>query len=72
MHGAGIRAKAVTFEEGFIKYRSRLIGLAIAARKQCFQDEVPYQYAPDANNADQPVWNDAAMVKNYNLMDLSI
>jgi len=25
-----------------------------------------------ANNADQPVWNDAAMVKNYNLMDLSI
>tara|TARA_B100000795_G_scaffold126120_1_gene94111 strand:+ start:223 stop:441 length:219 start_codon:yes stop_codon:yes gene_type:complete len=72
VHGAGIRAKAVTFEEGFIKYRSRLIGLAIAARKQCFQDEVPYQYAPDANNADQPVWNDAAMVRNYNLMDLSI
>jgi len=24
------------------------------------------------NNADQPVWNDSAMVKNYNLMDLSI
>ena len=74
MHGAGIHAEAVTFDEGFIKDRSRLIGLAIAARKQRFPDEVPYQYAPDANNAHKPVWNDAVMasLKDYNLMDLSI
>ena len=74
VHGAGIHAEAVTFDEGFIKDRSRLIGLAIAARKQRFPDEVPYQYAPDANNAHKPVWNDAVMasLKDYNLMDLSI
>ena len=33
VNGAGIRAEAVTFDEGFIKDRSRLIGLAIAVRK---------------------------------------
>jgi ectoine hydroxylase-related dioxygenase (phytanoyl-CoA dioxygenase family) len=74
VHGAGIHAEAVTFDEDFIRERSRLIGLAIAARKQRFPDEVPYQYAPDAEVQEQPIWNDAAMasLKNYNLMDLSI
>jgi ectoine hydroxylase-related dioxygenase (phytanoyl-CoA dioxygenase family) len=74
VHGAGIHAEAATFDDAFIKNRSRLIGLAIEARKQRFPDEQPYEYAPDANAKDQPVWNDAAMasLKNYNLMDLSI
>ena len=74
VHGAGIHAEAVTFDEDFIRERSRLIGLAIAARKQRFPDEVPYEYAPDAEAQEQPIWNDAAMasLKNYNLMDLSI
>ena len=74
VHGAGIHAEAVTFDEDFIRERSRLIGLAIAARKQRFPDEVPYQYAPDAEVQEQPIWNDTAMasLKNYNLMDLSI
>ena len=74
VHGAGIHAEAVTFDDAFIKNRSRLIGLAIDARRQRFPDEIPYEYAPDANGPEKPVWNDAIMpsLKNYNLTDLSI
>ena len=74
VHGAGIHAEAVTFDDDFIKNRSRLIGMAIEARKQRFPDETAYEYAPDRETDDQPQWNNAifASLKNYNLMDLSI
>ena len=72
--GAGIHAEAAIFDEAFIKDRSRLIGLAIDARRQRFPDETPYEYAPFAGLADQYVWNEAAQaaLKDYNLKDLSI
>ena len=72
--GAGIHAEAVTFDDAFIKNRSRLIGMAIEARKQRFPEETAYEYAPDREPDEQPQWNDAifASLKNYNLMDLSI
>ena len=72
--GAGIHAEAVTFDDDFIKNRSRLIGMAIEARKQRFPEETAYEYAPDRETDEQPQWNDAifASLKNYNLMDLSI
>lgn len=72
--GAGIHAEAVTFDDAFIKNRSRLIGMAIEARKQRFPEEAAYEYAPDRETDEQPQWNDAifASLKNYNLMDLSI
>jgi ectoine hydroxylase-related dioxygenase (phytanoyl-CoA dioxygenase family) len=74
VHGAGIHAEAVTFDDDFIKNRSRLIGMAIEARKQRFPEETPYEYAPDRETDEQPQWNNAifASLKNYNLMDLSI
>jgi ectoine hydroxylase-related dioxygenase (phytanoyl-CoA dioxygenase family) len=74
VHGAGIHAEAVTFDNDFIKNRSRLIGMAIEARKQRFPEETAYIYAPDRETDEQPRWNDAifASLKNYNLMDLSI
>jgi hypothetical protein len=74
VHGAGIHAEAVTFDNDFIKNRSRLIGMAIEARKQRFPEETAYGYAPDRETDEQPRWNDAifASLKNYNLMDLSI
>ena len=74
VRGAGLHAEAATFDEAFIKHRSRLIGIAIAARKQRFPDELPYDYAPIAKDAEKPVWNEEvkASLKNYNLMDLSI
>ena len=74
VHGAGIHAQATTFDDAFIKERSRLIGLAISARQQRFPDEQPYQYAPDIKAGEIPVWDDSqlALLKDYNLMDLSI
>ena len=74
VHGAGIHAEAATFDDAFIKQRSRLVGMAIEARKQRFPDEVPYKYMPDIHANEQPIWDDAAMasLKDYNLMDLSI
>ena len=72
--GAGLHAEAAVFDDAFIKHRSRVIGLAIEARKERFPDEKPYEYAPIAKDKDQPVWNDHAFasLKDYNLMDLSI
>ncbi len=39
--GAGLHADAAIFDEAFIKHRSRVIGLAIAARKARFQTNNP-------------------------------
>ena len=75
VHGAGIHAKAVTFDDGFIKNRSRLIGLAIDARRQRFPDEIPYEYAPDANGPEKTCLerrNHAINLKIITLTDLSI
>lgn len=72
VRGAGIHAEAATFDENFIRERSRVIGLAIAARKERFPDETPYDYAPFAGKS---FTYDAAAqesLKDYNLMDLSI
>ena len=72
--GAGIHAEAVTMDADFIETRSRLIGLAIDARRQRFPDETPYDYAPFADRIDEFKWHPEAQaeLKDYNLMDLSI
>jgi hypothetical protein len=74
VHGAGIHAEAITFDDKFIRHRSRLIGLAIQARKQRFPDESPFRYVPDETTENNPVWDKQSMssLKDYNLMDLSI
>jgi ectoine hydroxylase-related dioxygenase (phytanoyl-CoA dioxygenase family) len=70
--GAGIHSEAAVYDADFIETRSRLIGLAIDARKQRFPDETPYDYAPYADK--DFAWNAEAQtaLKDYNLMDLSI
>jgi len=72
--GAGIHAEATTYDADFIDRRSRVIGLAIDARRQRFPDETPYEYAPFAEKQANIVWNETAQaaLKDYNLMDLSI
>lgn len=74
VHGAGIHAEAATFDEAFIETRSRVIGLAIEARKQRFPDETPYDYAPQSSNPETVIYDSAAQAAllDYNLMDLSI
>jgi len=72
--GAGIHAEAAIFDAEFIKERSRLIGLAIDARKQHFPNETPYEYEPFKGEEDNYIWSPAAQaaLKDYNLKDLSI
>lgn len=72
--GAGIHAEAATFDEAFIAKRSRVMGLAIAARKQNFPDETPYDYKPLSDIQDTFEYTPAAQAAllDYNLMDLSI
>lgn len=72
--GAGMHAEAKVMDEEFIDKRSRLIGLAIDARKRRFTQETPYRYAPFAQRQDEFIWNAAsqAALKDYNLMDISI
>ena len=53
IRGAGMHAEAAVMDENFIDERSRLIGLAIDARKQRFPDETPYLYAPFAERQDE-------------------
>ncbi len=74
VRGAGMHAEASIMDAEFIDKRSRLIGLAIDARKQRFPDETPYNYAPFDQRQDEFRWSEAtqASLKDYNLMDLSI
>ena len=72
--GAGIHAEAAVFDAGFIQERSRLIGLAIDARRQRFPDETPYSYEPFVGAEHNYIWSEDAQasLKDYNLKDLSI
>jgi len=74
IRGAGMHAEAAIMDADFIDTRSRLIGLAIDARRQRFPHESPYHYAPFAERQAEFNWTEAAQasLKDYNLMDLSI
>lgn len=72
--GAGIHAEAMEFDDNIVAERSRVIGLAISARKQFYPQEKAFQYAPLKDVQDTLVWNQQAKdsIKDYNLLDLSI
>ncbi len=55
--------------------RTRIIALAISARKRHFKNEKPYQYKPLVARGDENAWNKKnreKLLKNYNLNDLYI
>lgn len=70
--GSGIHGKVGLLDEARIAERSKMIGYAIAARRDHRPDEEPYRYQPLAGQ--DFVWDDAARedVRDYNLLDLSI
>ena len=72
--GAGIHAEAAVFDTDFIAERSRVMGLAIDARRQRFPGETPYDYKPLSDVQSEIKYNAAAQagLLDYNLMDLSI
>jgi hypothetical protein len=51
-----------------------MIGYAIDARRQYFPEETPYCYKPLLGVDDAQVWSPEAkaLLRNYNLLDLSI
>lgn len=64
-----------TYDAARIHQRSRLIAIAIDARHQRYPDETRFLYEPFAGLEDDNRWSDAIrekVVKNYNLLDLSI
>jgi len=69
-----MHAEAAVMDTDFIDTRSRVIGLAIDARRQRFPHETPYHYAPFAERQAEFNWTEKAQasLKDYNLMDLSI
>ncbi len=58
-----------------IRQRSRIIDLAIDARKQHFKDEKPFIYKPFVGSAEDNTWcekNRSELLLNYNLNDIYI
>ena len=73
--GNGIHAKGsehIIYDEERVIKRSRVLGLAIDARRQRFPDETPYDYLPQRGQTF--VWNDEAResLRGYNNLDLGI
>ena len=74
VQGGGIHSDAQVFDETIIARRSKVLGYAIAARKERFPEEQAYEYQPFKEAGLTFEWNDAARadMKDYNRDDLSI
>lgn len=74
VRSGGVHNPVTTYDEDYIRHRSRLVLYAIDARRQRYPDEVPYHYAPMADYEDQYRWTPAALadIRDYNLHDIGI
>ena len=74
VRGGGIHSDAQVFDEEIIARRSRVLGYAIDARKQRFQNEQPYQYQPFVEAGLDYSWDAVSKrdIHDYNCDDLSI
>jgi len=72
VRGGGVHNAPAVYDAERIERRARVLGLAIAARRQRFPAETPFAYQPHAGESF--VWDAAAKasLKDYNLLDLSI
>lgn len=70
-----LSGETATFDEARVAERSRMIQIAIDARRQRFPSESSYVYRPLAGREDDNRWNDATrrtVVRDYNLRDMYI
>ncbi|MBL4719925.1 MAG: phytanoyl-CoA dioxygenase family protein [Alphaproteobacteria bacterium] len=74
VRSGGVHNEISTYDDAYIKDRSRLIMYGIDARRQRFPDETPYTYAPLADSADHYKWTAEAKadIRDYNLRDIGI
>ena len=72
--GGGIHSDAQVFDDEIIARRSKVLGYAIAARKERYPDEMAYTYQPFEAAGRSFEWNEAARrdMHDYNRDDLSI
>jgi hypothetical protein len=70
----GVHNPICVYDEAYIRERSRLVMLAIDARRQRFPGERPFVYRPLAAEADRYRWTPEtqAGLKDYNVQDLGI
>ena len=64
-----------TYDQARIEARTRILQLAIDARRQRFPQETRYVYRPLAGREDENRWNEATratVLKNYNQLDMFI
>ena len=72
--GGGLHGKPAVYDAERIIERSKIIKLAIEARKLRFPDEQAFEYKPLSASTEDFTWNAAARksLHDYNLLDLSI
>ena len=72
--GGGIHSDAQVFDDEIIARRSRVLGYAIAARKERFPKETAHEYKPFTEQSLSFFWDDAARanIHDYNPDDPSI
>ena len=66
---------STTYDEAHIRERSRMISIAIDARKQRYPDETSYIYQPLVGDEENNRWNAdtwATVVKSYPRLDINI
>jgi ectoine hydroxylase-related dioxygenase (phytanoyl-CoA dioxygenase family) len=64
----------IVYDAEFIRKRSEMIGYAIAARRQHYPGQMPYDYQPHARSGETYRWNEAARpeIDAYYMRDLNI
>ncbi len=70
-----LSGEVATFDRVRVEERSRMIQIAIDARRQRFPDETSYVYRPLADQEDKNRWSEETrrmVVKDYNLRDMYI
>lgn len=74
VEAGGVHNARAVYDEARIRERSKVLGLAIDARRQRFPAETPYVYKPHAEAGLTYRWDAAAKaeMRDYNLLDLSI
>ncbi|HCK11301.1 MAG TPA: phytanoyl-CoA dioxygenase, partial [Candidatus Latescibacteria bacterium] len=69
------REDGAIYDEEHIRARSRIIALAIDARRQRFPEETSFVYKPLVDDPDDTTWNEQTreqLLKNYQLLDLPL
>jgi hypothetical protein len=70
-----LNGKVETYDQARIDARTRILQIAIDARRQHFPQETAFTYKPLAGREDDNRWNEqtrAAVLKNYNQLDMFI